>query len=134
MRYKLLGQHTGLRVSELILGAGMFGTRWGHGANLEESRRIYDGYLEAGGNFLDVSDSYQFGESESFLGELIRSSRDDLIVATKYTQSADPKGSLSVTGNSRKAMLHSLEGEPEASEDGPPRPLLGPHARRRDAD
>jgi aryl-alcohol dehydrogenase-like predicted oxidoreductase len=33
MRYRVLGQHTGLRVSELILGTGMFGTKWGHGAD-----------------------------------------------------------------------------------------------------
>ncbi len=109
MRYKIFGQHTGLRVSELILGTGMFGTKWGHGADAEESRRIFDGYVEAGGNFLDTSDSYQFGESEALLGEIIESSRDDLVLATKYTQSADPKGSLSVTGNSRKAMVRSLE-------------------------
>src|ERR1700722_8306361 len=109
MRYRVLGTHTGLRVSELILGTGMFGTKWGHGADAAESRRVFDGYLEAGGNFLDTSDSYQFGESESLLGEFIGSVRDDLIVATKYTQSDDPKGSISVTGNSRKAMVRSLE-------------------------
>jgi hypothetical protein len=34
MRYKLLGQHTGLRVSELVQGTGMFGTKRGHGADL----------------------------------------------------------------------------------------------------
>lgn len=109
MRYKLLGQHTGLRVSELVLGTGMFGTKWGHGADPQESRRIFDGYIEAGGNFLDTSDSYQFGESESLLGEFVKPMRDDLVLATKFTQSADPKGSLSVTGNSRKAMVRSLE-------------------------
>jgi aryl-alcohol dehydrogenase-like predicted oxidoreductase len=65
MRYKVLGRHTGLRVSELTLGAGMYGTKWGHGADPEESRRVFDGYVEAGGNFLDTSDAYQFGESES---------------------------------------------------------------------
>jgi aryl-alcohol dehydrogenase-like predicted oxidoreductase len=109
MRYKVFGQHSGLRVAELFLGAGMFGTGWGHGAEREESRRMFDGYLQAGGNVLDTSDSYQFGESEALLGEFIGPVRDDLIVATKYTQSADPKGSLSVTGNSRKAMVRSLE-------------------------
>jgi aryl-alcohol dehydrogenase-like predicted oxidoreductase len=109
MRYRILGRHTGLRVSELVLGTGMFGTKWGHGADRDESRRVFDGYVEAGGNFLDTSDSYQFGESESLLGEVIRTSRDDLVVATKYTQSADPKGSPSVTGNSRKATVRSLE-------------------------
>jgi aryl-alcohol dehydrogenase-like predicted oxidoreductase len=102
MRYRIFGQHSGLRVSELILGTGMFGTRWGHGANRDESRRVFDGYIEAGGNFLDTSDSYQFGESESLLGEFIKTTRDDLAVATKYTQSADPKGSLSVAARGIK--------------------------------
>ncbi len=101
MRYKVFGQHTGLRVSELVLGTGLFGTQWGYGAEREEARKVFDGYMEAGGNFLDSADSYQFGEAESMLGEFIKSNRDDLVVATKYTQSADPKGSLSVTGNSR---------------------------------
>jgi aryl-alcohol dehydrogenase-like predicted oxidoreductase len=109
MRYKLLGQHTGLRVSEIVLGAGMFGTRWGHGATSEESRRIFDGYLEAGGNFIDTSDTYQFGESEELLGEFIEQVRDDLFLTTKYTMGADPKDGILKTGNSRKAMVRSLE-------------------------
>jgi aryl-alcohol dehydrogenase-like predicted oxidoreductase len=109
MRYKLLGRHTGLRVSELVLGTGMFGTKWGYGADAGESRRMFDAYIAAGGNFLDTSDSYQFGESEALLGEFMGPIRDDLVLATKYTQSADQKGSLSITGNSRKAMVRSLE-------------------------
>jgi aryl-alcohol dehydrogenase-like predicted oxidoreductase len=109
MRYKVFGEHTGLRVSELILGTGAFGTRWGYGAEPDEARRMLDGYLEAGGNFIDTADSYQFGESETLLGEFTKSNRDDLVIGTKYTQGADPKGSLSVTGNSRKAMVRSLE-------------------------
>ena len=84
MRYNILGRHTGLRVSELVLGAGMFGTKWGHGADRDESRRVFDGYVQAGGNFIDTSDSYQFGESEALLGEFIESCRDDLVIATKY--------------------------------------------------
>jgi aryl-alcohol dehydrogenase-like predicted oxidoreductase len=84
MRYKLLGQHTGLRVSELVQGTGMFGTKWGHWADPQESRRIFDGYIEAGGNFLDTSDSYQFGES--LLGEFVKTMHDDLVLATKFTQ------------------------------------------------
>ena len=45
MRYKVFGRHTGLRVSELVLGTGVFGTRWGHGADADEARRIH--YNEA---------------------------------------------------------------------------------------
>lgn len=109
MRYKLFGERSGLRVSELILGAGTFGTKWGYGAEPDEARRMFDGYVAAGGNFIDTSDSYQFGQSETLVGEFAAAMRDDLVLATKYTQSADPKGSLSVTGNSRKAMVRSLE-------------------------
>jgi aryl-alcohol dehydrogenase-like predicted oxidoreductase len=58
MRYKLFGKHTGLRVSELVLGAGVFGTRWGHGAEPDEARRIFDAYVEAGGNFIDTANGY----------------------------------------------------------------------------
>ena len=54
MRYKVFGRHTGLRVSELVLGAGSFGTRWGHGARPDEVRRIVDGYADAGGKFIDT--------------------------------------------------------------------------------
>jgi aryl-alcohol dehydrogenase-like predicted oxidoreductase len=87
MRYRVLGRHTGLRISERVLGTGMFGTKSGYGTNHEESRLIFDGYLEAGGSFIDTSDSYQFGEAESLIGEFIRPVRDDVVLATKFTQS-----------------------------------------------
>ncbi|RKG84385.1 aldo/keto reductase [Corallococcus terminator] len=109
MRYRLFGNHTGLRVSELVLGAGAFGTRWGHGADPQESRRIFDGYVEAGGNFIDTADGYQFGESETLLGGFLAPNRDDFVLATKYTRGAAPGGGLSATGNSRKVMVRSLE-------------------------
>lgn len=109
MRYRVFGQYTGLRLSEIILGAGMFGLKWGHGADIEESRRIFDGYVEAGGNFIDTSDTYQFGASEEFLGEFIQPHREELFLTTKFTMSVDPKGGILATGNSRKAMVYSLE-------------------------
>ena len=109
MRYKLFGQHTGLRVSELVLGTGNFGTRWGHGTEPDEARRILDAYADAGGNFIDTADSYQFGQSEEILGDLLQGRRDDFVVATKFTQRASPKDGILVTGNSRKAMMSSVE-------------------------
>jgi aryl-alcohol dehydrogenase-like predicted oxidoreductase len=96
MRYKIFGQRTGLRVSELVLGTGMFGTKWGYGADPAEARRIFDGYVEAGGNFLDCADVYQFGEAESLLAEFVAFNRDDFVIATKYTLGAAPAGGISV--------------------------------------
>ncbi|WP_420992164.1 aldo/keto reductase [Cupriavidus sp. 30B13] len=109
MRYKLFGKHTGLRVSELVLGAGNFGTRWGHGAEPDEVRRIFDAYADAGGNFIDTANGYQFGQSEEILGELLAGRRNDFVLATKFTMGTDPKAGILVTGNSRQAMVASVE-------------------------
>ncbi|OSQ35737.1 aldo/keto reductase [Thalassospira mesophila] len=109
MRYHLLGTHTGLRVSELVLGTGTFGTRWGHGASFDETRRILTRYIEAGGNFIDTADSYQFGESEEWLGQLLGKNRPELVLASKYTMGATPQSTLAGSGNSRKNMITSVE-------------------------
>jgi aryl-alcohol dehydrogenase-like predicted oxidoreductase len=109
MRYRLFGQHTGLRVSELILGTGNFGTGWGHGAEPGEARRIFDAYAAAGGNFFDTADAYQAGQAEELLGEFLGGHQDDFVVATKFTLGTSPGSGILATGNSRKAMVASLE-------------------------
>ncbi|MGY2230654.1 aldo/keto reductase [Pseudomonas tolaasii] len=110
MRNKVFGRRSGLQVSELALGTGNFGTGWGHGAEREEAKRIFDGYLEAGGNFLDTANGYQFGQAEVLLGEFIASERDNLVVATKYTLRTQPSdaGTLRL-GNNRKNMVRAVE-------------------------
>jgi aryl-alcohol dehydrogenase-like predicted oxidoreductase len=108
MKYKLFGR-TGLRVSEIALGTANFGTGWGHGADAETSRAILDAFAEAGGNFIDTADIYQFGQSEAMLGELLQGRREEFVLATKFTNGAAPNASRLVTGNSRKAMVASLE-------------------------
>jgi aryl-alcohol dehydrogenase-like predicted oxidoreductase len=110
MRYKIFGRRTGLRVSELALGAGNFGTRWGHGAERGEAKKVFDRYVEAGGNFIDTADSYQFGESEEIVGDFIAADRDYFVLATKYTLGTTATDGISLTGNSRKNMVRSLEG------------------------
>ncbi|HZX83235.1 MAG TPA: aldo/keto reductase [Reyranella sp.] len=108
MKYKLLGR-TGLYVSELSLGTASFGGRWGHGADEAESAAILNAYADAGGNFIDTADIYQFGQSEEFLGDLLKGRREDFVLATKFSNGAVPNAGRLVTGNSRKAMVASLE-------------------------
>lgn len=108
MRYRIFG-NTGLRVSSLALGTGNFGKGWGYGADVDEARGIYEGYREAGGNFIDTADQYQFGQSESFLGEFIATERDELVLATKFSLGDSPNAGVLRCGNSRKAMLSSVE-------------------------
>lgn len=108
MRYRIFG-NTGLRVSSLALGTGNFGKGWGYGADQEEARQIYTRYREAGGNFIDTADQYQFGQSEAMLGDFIAADRDDIILATKFSLGDSPDAGLQRSGNSRKAMLRSVE-------------------------
>jgi aryl-alcohol dehydrogenase-like predicted oxidoreductase len=105
--FRLLGR-SGLRVSPLALGTMTFGPDWGWGADQEESRRIFDSYLERGGNFIDTANVYTNGTSEQFIGKFAKGNRDRLIIATKYTIPAradDPNSG----GNHRKSMVRSLE-------------------------
>lgn len=108
MRYKLLGQ-TGLRVSELCLGAMIFGDQRGAwGASPDESARIVERFAQAGGNFIDTANCYAAGESERLVGQLIAPERGRWVLSTKYTlstQRADPNAG----GNHRKNMIQSLD-------------------------
>ena len=108
MRYRIFGR-TGLRVSSLALGTGNFGKGWGYGADTEAARCIYTQYREAGGNFIDTADQYQFGQSESMLANFIAAEREDLVLATKFSLGDIPDAGLQRTGNSRKAMVQSVE-------------------------
>jgi aryl-alcohol dehydrogenase-like predicted oxidoreductase len=108
MDYTPFGR-TGLRVSQLALGTGNFGTGWGYGCDPDESKAIFNAYAEAGGNFIDTADVYQFGQSEEILGVLLRGRRENFVLATKFTNGAAPDADRLITGNSRKAMLASVE-------------------------
>ena len=108
MKYTLFGR-TGLRVAQLALGTGNFGTGWGYGADPDESAAIFNAYAEAGGNFIDSADVYQFGQSEELLGTLLHGRRENFVLATKFTNGAAPNADRLVTGNSRKAMIASVE-------------------------
>ncbi|MCK4656363.1 MAG: aldo/keto reductase, partial [candidate division Zixibacteria bacterium] len=107
MRYKLFGR-SGLRVSELCLGTMTFGEEWGWGASKDESRKIFDAFVNAGGNFIDTANRYTEGTSEKYVGEFIASERDRFVVATKYTLFTR-QGDVNSCGNHRKNMVQSLE-------------------------
>lgn len=108
MRYKLLGR-SGLRVSELALGTMTFGEIWGWGSSKEESHKVFDTYVEAGGNFIDTANRYTDGTSEKYVGEFISADRDHFVLATKYTL-FDRQNDPNFSGNQRKNMVRSLEG------------------------
>jgi aryl-alcohol dehydrogenase-like predicted oxidoreductase len=105
MEYRFLG-HTGLRVSELCLGAMTFGRQ--NEATEEESYAMLDRFVAVGGNFIDTANVYSTGISEEIVGKwLRRQRRDDLVIATKvrFPMGTGPND----LGLSRKHILSSVE-------------------------
>jgi aryl-alcohol dehydrogenase-like predicted oxidoreductase len=107
MKIKLLG-NSGLRVSEVCLGTMTFGEDWGWGAAHDESRKIFDVFVNKGGNFVDTANNYTNGSAERITGDLIRSDRDYFVLSTKYTLSKR-KNDPNAWGNHKKNMITSVE-------------------------
>lgn len=79
MKYRLLGE-TGLKVSEIGLGAWFIGGMYGE-VNVDEARAIIRRALDLGINVFDTADVYGNGLSERVLGEELRGY--DVYVFTK---------------------------------------------------
>jgi len=108
--YVSLGR-SGLRVSPMCLGAMTFGEDWGWGSSVEDSKKILDRYLDAGGNFIDTANGYTKGHSEAIIGEHLgrhASRRDRVVIATKFFTNmyrGDPNGG----GAGRKSLISACE-------------------------
>lgn len=109
-QYRTLGR-SGLKVSKLCLGTMTFGEDWGWGSSKETAAKIFDMYVEEGGNFIDTADGYVNGKSEEIVGEFIkeRSLRDRIVLATKFSFCAE-QGNPNAGGNGRKNIIRALEG------------------------
>ncbi len=113
MKYNLLG-NTGLKVSELCLGAMTFGGRGRFQVigdlGQEEVDKIVKRSVDAGINFIDTANVYSEGWSEELTGKSIKNlglKRDDLVIATKVR--AKMGEGPNDSGLTRKHILHQVE-------------------------
>ncbi len=104
MDQRVLGR-TGVRVSQLCLGAMMFGA-WGN-ADHDECVRIIHRSLDAGINFVDTADVYSGGESEEIVGRALAGRREQVVLATKVhaPMGSDPNQ----RGSSRRWIVQECE-------------------------
>ena len=94
-----------LRVSRLCLGTMLMGSS----TPVEESHRMLDRFLEAGGNFVDTADTYSDGGSEETLAPWLREHRDEVVLATKCRfPVSDPGGAGLAPDRIAKACDASL--------------------------
>jgi aryl-alcohol dehydrogenase-like predicted oxidoreductase len=82
MKYRTLGR-TGIEVSEIGFGAwGIGGVQWSGGDD-DEARRALNLAIDQGVNFIDTALAYGEGHSERLVGEVARSRKDRIYIASK---------------------------------------------------
>jgi aryl-alcohol dehydrogenase (NADP+) len=101
MDYRNLGR-SGLRVSQLCLGAMMFGDQ----ADEATSAGIVARAREAGVNFIDTADAYGAGKSEEIVGRAVQADRERWVLATKVGY---PAGSPLAADLSRRYVMHAVD-------------------------
>ncbi|KAJ4024593.1 hypothetical protein NW752_003160 [Fusarium irregulare] len=117
-RHRQLAPAASVRVSPLCLGAMTFGDkqkeRYGE-CNQDEAFAILDYFYSQGGNFIDTANVYQLGQSEEWVGQWMasRNNRDDIVLATKYTNNprAGDKNIIysNYGGNGTKSLKYSID-------------------------
>ena len=102
MEYRRM-RRTGLKVSEICLGAMTFGPT----VDEAGARELVALALSAGVNFFDVADAYGGGRSEEPLGRALGPRRRDVVLATKFEEpmGAGPNDS----GTSRAHIMQAIE-------------------------
>ncbi len=105
MEYKNLGK-TGLKVSELCLGAMTFGRE----TDETLSHRMMDRFAAAGGNFIDTADVYSAGVSEEIVGRWLKGKdREDYVLATKVRFGTMGRDKVNRSGLSRKHIAAEVD-------------------------
>ena len=102
MKYRVLGR-TGVQVSQLCCGTMPFGGD----ADEAASAQMFKACRDLGINFFDTADQYNKGRSEEILGQLMRGSREDLVIATKCFNAMG--ADLNAKGSSRRHVSRAVE-------------------------
>jgi len=103
MEFRNVGR-SGLRVSLVGLGCNNFGGR----TEAEASKRVVHRALDAGITLFDTADVYgNRGGSETLLGEVLGTRRQDIVLATKFGMPMNDAGTLQ--GGSRRYIMQAVE-------------------------
>lgn len=81
MQYRQLGR-TGWKVSDVSFGAWAIGGSWGSVSD-DESLAALHKAIDCGVNFIDTADVYGNGRSERLIAQLKKSTKSEIVVATK---------------------------------------------------
>ena len=82
-----------LEVSALGLGCMGMSDFYG-GADEKQSLAVLNHALDIGVNFLDTADMYGVGANETLIAQLLKTRRDEVVIATKFGNVRKPDGSF----------------------------------------
>jgi aryl-alcohol dehydrogenase-like predicted oxidoreductase len=99
MKTRILGTNqASLEVSALGLGCMGMSHQYGK-AEEKDSLAVLNRALDLGVNFFDSSDSYGPFINEELISNVLKTKRDQVVIATKFGQQFLPDGSRKVNGN-----------------------------------
>jgi aryl-alcohol dehydrogenase-like predicted oxidoreductase len=108
---RILGRDSALTVS--MQGLGCMGMSQSYGkADPEESRLTIERALDLGVTFIDTANIYGDGHNEHIVGKALKSRRDEVVLATKFSLSRAEDGTMSISGHPdyvRKCIDESLQ-------------------------
>lgn len=89
MKYRRLGK-TDLNVSEIGLGTWQVGGKWGSGFDNNNADTIINAAIDEGINFIDTADVYENGLSETAIGRVLKTRKENIYVASKCGRQINP--------------------------------------------
>jgi aryl-alcohol dehydrogenase-like predicted oxidoreductase len=88
MKYRILGR-TGVRVSEIGVGAWALGGGWGPQSEADSLAALH-GAIDRGVNLIDTAAGYGNGRSEQIIAEVLKQRPEPIFVATKTPPAPGP--------------------------------------------
>ena len=114
MEMRIAVQNTDLHLCPIGLGTVNAGIAWSG----KDAEKIFDAYLDNGGNLIDSARVYAAGKSEAVIGGWLKNSgkRDKVIIATKggHPKYESPEDDLHISRMSRADMRYDIEKSLEA--------------------
>lgn len=86
-----------MEISEISLGTWQVGGRWGKAFSRTNAEAILNRAIDSGINFIDTADVYGDGLSEKMVGEVVRSRREKVFVASKCGRKLNPHNNTAYT-------------------------------------
>ncbi len=96
--------NTGMRVSEIGLGAWQLANPDWKLNDTDEALRIVRSALDTGCNFFDTAPGYGYGRSEELLGKALKGVRQEIVICTKFSNHT-PAGETNFDPSAIRSVL-----------------------------